>query len=304
MIKVNDLSHVVFRAPDLELMARFLTDFGLTATRDGDVLYARGYNTEPYLHITELGEPGFAGFGFRANSIDDVVALGRSEGVEPERVMRPGGGLSVTLRDPDGFLVEVISGQTPDVAVLLPEKIVWNSAHERLRLRTAKRTGTKAAHVVRLGHCVLNVSDFRLSEAWYKQRFGLITSDEIEVSSEESIGAFLRCDRGGELTDHHTLFLIQGRDGVSFNHAAFEVVDFDDLQAGHQRLRNAGWTSVWGIGRHVLGSQVFDYWNDPWGQKLEHWTDGDLFTAADGSNRAPLSELRAVQWGPLAPVSR
>ena len=34
----------------------------------------------------------------------------------------------------------------------------------------------------RLGHCVLNVKNFSESEAWYKSRFGLITSDEINLS--------------------------------------------------------------------------------------------------------------------------
>ena len=157
--------------------------------------------------------------------------------------------------------------------------------------------------MVRLGHAVLGVSDFRRSEQWYKERFGFITSDEIAVSPEMSIGAFMRCDRGDTPTDHHTLFLLQGPDGVGFHHAAFEVVDVDDLMAGHDQLAEGGWTPEWGIGRHLLGSQVFDYWKDPWGNTLEHWTDGDLFTAADGSNTAPLPDLLAVQWGPTPPFA-
>jgi catechol 2,3-dioxygenase-like lactoylglutathione lyase family enzyme len=155
--------------------------------------------------------------------------------------------------------------------------------------------------VVRLGHVVLNVSDFRASERWYKDRFGFITSDEIQLSPEFALGAFMRCDRGDTPTDHHTLFLAQGPNGPGFNHAAFEVVDLDDLMLGHQRLKDAGRHSEWGVGRHILGSQVFDYWRDPWGHTLEHWTDGDLFTAADGSSVATLQDLLGVQWGPSAP---
>jgi catechol 2,3-dioxygenase-like lactoylglutathione lyase family enzyme len=154
---------------------------------------------------------------------------------------------------------------------------------------------------MRLGHAVLNVSNFRTSEAWYKQRFGFITSDEIAVSPQFSLGAFLRCDRGATPTDHHTLFLAQSPRGLGFNHAAFEVADLDDLMLGHQRLADAGRHAEWGIGRHILGSQVFDYWRDPWGHTLEHWTDGDLFTAADGSNTVGVKDLLGVQWGPSAP---
>lgn len=148
---------------------------------------------------------------------------------------------------------------------------------------------------------MLNVADFRASEAWYKDRFGLITSDEIALNPSFSIGAFLRCDRGDQPTDHHTLFLLQSPKGPGFNHAAFEVRDLDDLMRGHQHLAERGRAQEWGVGRHLLGSQVFDYWRDPWGHTLEHWTDGDLFTAEDGSNIATLQDLMAVQWGPNAP---
>jgi hypothetical protein len=71
----------------------------------------------------------------------------------------------------------------------------------------------------------------------------------------------------------------------------------DDLMAGHDHLKAAGHTAEWGVGRHFLGSQVFDYWLDPWGHTLEHWTDGDVFTAEDGSNMATIADLMGVQWG-------
>jgi catechol 2,3-dioxygenase-like lactoylglutathione lyase family enzyme len=300
MIKIEDISHVAFRAPDLDRMAAFLADFGLITERDGDRLYARGLGPAPYVHVTELGEPGFAALGLRAASVADLEALAAAEGVEIRELDRPGGGSAVTLTDPDGYKVEVIAGQSGLDPLPLPDREAWNSARDHPRLRKAKRIG-EGAHVVRLGHAVLSVSDFRASERWYKDRFGFITSDEIAVTPEMSMGAFMRCDRGDTPTDHHTLFLMMNPAGVRFHHAAYEVVDMDDLLLGHERLAKAGWKPEWGIGRHVLGSQVFDYWRDPWGHTLEHWTDGDLLTAADGSNIASIRDLRAVQWGAAAP---
>jgi catechol-2,3-dioxygenase len=173
---------------------------------------------------------------------------------------------------------------------------------QRPRVSETRRTGEGPARIARLGHIVLNVSNFRASEAWYKSRFGFITSDEIAVTPEISVGAFMRCDRGETPTDHHTLFLLESPTGPGFNHAAFEVADIEALLAGHSRLLAAEHTPHWGIGRHVLGSQVFDYWRDPWGNTLEHWTDGDVFTAADGSRTATLKDLVDVQWGPAMPV--
>lgn len=303
-IKIEDVAYVRFRAPDLGEMKAYLADFGLGVVQEDDQrLFARGTGTAPFVHATEQGEPGFAALGLRAESLADLESLAQSEGGTIEPLDDPGGGFVLTLHDPDGHRVEVVAGQTLAEPITLPTPVQWNSAQARSRTRQTKRTGQGPAHVVRLGHCVLNVSDFRTSEAWYKDRFGFITSDEIALAPEFSIGAFLRCDRGERLTDHHTLFLIQSPNGPGFNHAAFEVADLDDLMAGHERLKAAGRTPEWGIGRHYLGSQVFDYWRDPWGHTLEHWTDGDLFTAADGSNKATIQELLGVQWGPTPPAT-
>jgi catechol 2,3-dioxygenase-like lactoylglutathione lyase family enzyme len=304
VLKIEDVAYVRFRAPDLGEMRGFLDDFGLAVVEATPRrIVARGAGTSPVAHVTELGEAGFAGVGFRAESLADLERLASAEGASVEDLDLPGGGKVVRLADPDGHVVEVVAGQAPAAPLAIPSALPWNRAGSHDRLRTTKRIAAGAAQVVRLGHVVLNVTDFRASEAWYKDRFGFITSDEIRLSPEFALGAFLRCDRGEAPTDHHTLFLMTGRKGPGFNHAAFEVADLDDLMRGHQRLADAGRHAEWGVGRHILGSQVFDYWRDPWGHTLEHWTDGDLFTAADGSNVASVQDLLGVQWGPAPPAT-
>lgn len=304
-IKIEDIAHVRFSAPDLDAMKSFLLDFGLVPVEtDGNELFVRGLGSQPFLHATVEGEPGFRGVGFRASSLADLEALAASENTTVETLEAPGGGSVVRLTDPDGYLVEVVAGQAPAQPLPVPDHSGRNDAREKLRLREPLRLKTQPANVVRLGHAVLEVTDFRTSEAWYKERFGFITSDEIELQPGFAIGAFLRCDRGELPTDHHTLFLLQGPNGPKFNHAAFEVVDMDDLMLGHTHLKAAERKSAWGVGRHILGSQVFDYWKDPWGHELEHWTDGDLFTLEDGSRKATLQELLDVQWGPKHPMTQ
>jgi catechol 2,3-dioxygenase-like lactoylglutathione lyase family enzyme len=302
-MKIEDIAYVRFRAPDLGAMKAFLCDFGLTPVPSSDgALYARGTGPQPFLHATAKGEPGFVALGLRAESMADLKRLAEVEGTRIEPLNAPGGGSVVALTDRDGYRVEVIAGQKPAESISMPDAPVRNDARAKLRLRASTRLAAGPAHVVRLGHAVLGVKDFRAAEAWYKSHFGFITSDEIEAAPGASIGAFLRCDRGATPTDHHTLFLLQAPSGPGFNHAAFEVMDFDDLMCGHTHLKQAKRTPAWGIGRHILGSQIFDYWKDPWGHELEHWTDGDLFTAADGSNKAALKELLAVQWGQNHPM--
>jgi hypothetical protein len=111
----------------------------------------------------------------------------------------------------------------------------------------------------------------------------------------------MRCDRGDQPCDHHTLFLLARGGPAGFMHSAFEVADFDDLMAGHEHLKGRGRDAAWGVGRHYLGSQIFDYWRDPWGHEIEHWTDGDKLLARDGGGVATIDQLMGVQWGMKMP---
>ena len=302
IIKIEDISHVRFSAPDLSEMRTFLQDFGLSCLEAGGKLYGRGRDGRPFLHATETGEPAFKALGLRAESLSDLETLASHEGVRVEELDTPGGGKVVRLTDPDGFLVEVVAGQQLVEPGPAGPQALRNTSQEHPRLRKTVRLEKGPSHVQRLGHCVLGVTDFRASEAWYKARFGFLTSDEIEMAPGAAIGAFMRCDRGDQPTDHHTLFLAQVPDAPKFMHAAFEVANFDDLMLGHAHLKSKRRDQAWGVGRHIMGSQIFDYWNDPWGHELEHWTDGDLFTAEDPPNKMPFESLLAVQWGTPHPM--
>jgi hypothetical protein len=51
----------------------------------------------------------------------------------------------------------------------------------------------------------------------------------------------------------------------------------------------------------VLGGQVFDYWKDPIGFTVEHWTDADLLTASvPAGSRLLFDPIN--QWGPNPPA--
>jgi catechol 2,3-dioxygenase-like lactoylglutathione lyase family enzyme len=301
-ININDIAYVRFSAPDLDEMEAFLTEFGMVrAQRSGDALYVRGLDGDPFLHVTHRGEPRFLAAGFEAASMRDLEILAREEKATIDPLDGPGGGSVVRLTDPDGFQIDVVAGGGSVARIDAPARSPINDASATPRLNAVKRLPKGPSHVKRLGHCVLNVRNFRESEAWYKSRLGLITSDEINLGSPDQVlGAFLRCDRGPIPSDHHTLFLL-GTGKPGFNHAAFEVVDFDDLMCGHDFLKQQGRRHEWGVGRHILGSQIFDYWRDPWNHTLEHWTDGDLLDAAWGSRSSTLQEALRTQWGPPPP---
>lgn len=301
IIKVEDIAHVRFAAPDLPAMRGFLEDFGLDCFEQGGRLYGRGEDGRPFVHVTEHGAAKFLAVGLRAQSIADLERLAAHEGLAPQVSDEPGGGMILRLTDPDGYLVEVVAGQqcaAPSAGAPHP----FNSATAKPRQRATVRLEPAPARVRRIGHAVLKVSDFRRSEAWWKDRFGFLTSDEIEAAPDVPLGAFMRCDRGDTPSDHHTIFLAQLPGKLGLLHAAFEVDGLDDLMLGHDYLKARHREAAWGVGRHIMGSQIFDYWKDPFGNELEHWTDGDLFTADDPPARQTMQALLAVQWGSPHPM--
>jgi hypothetical protein len=91
-IAVSDLAYVRFAAPDMDVMARFLTDFGLSVFEHGGRLYGAGSDDAAFVHVTELGDPAFLALGFRAQSLADLETLAHVEGKDIVSFDGPGGG--------------------------------------------------------------------------------------------------------------------------------------------------------------------------------------------------------------------
>jgi catechol 2,3-dioxygenase-like lactoylglutathione lyase family enzyme len=303
--RATALAYLIFERPDLDKAERFLTDFGLRrAERNDDTLYMRGTDTAPFCYIVRRADkPGFAGFGLRVETRDDLQALSRLDGASPIEPMNcPGGGRRIRLTDPSGFHVEAVQGQTMVEALPHRAMLRFNSTDAVERINGTQRPPVAPPEVVRLGHVVLELADYQATCAWYTQHFGFIPSDVQVLPDGSPAVAFMRLDLGDTPADHHTLALAQGF-APKHSHSAFELVDADAVGMGQRVLRERGWKHAWGIGRHILGSQIFDYWQDPWGAKHEHYCDGDLFTADEPSGLHPVSREAMSQWGQVMPGS-
>ena len=302
IVRVHDVLYPRLRAPDLDRMERFLVDFGMvTAERTPRALYMRGAGPHHHLHVTELGErAGLVGFAFLVTDVRDLDRLSRCEGAsDVHAIDEPGGGRRVTLTDPHGFVVEVVHGvESADRDA--PESLPLNLGSRVERARAVKRMAPGPSRLHRLGHLGINTPDVDATFAWYHHHFGLLKSDVVALGGME-FAQFCRCDRGSQLTDHHTLLIARAHsDRPSLNHASWEVRDLDDIWLGHGALAGKGHRHHWGVGRHTLGSQIFDYWRDPWGQVHEHFTDGDLLDASHATGvHGPLDA--GSQWGPQIP---
>lgn len=303
MIKVHNIAYIAYRAPDLDRMEAFLSDFGLTrSARAGDVLYMRGASPAPYIHITEKGEPGFVACGLAASSMQDLEQMAGRDGASAiEKLDSPGGGSRVRLRGPDGFRIDLVHGIKPAEPQPAREPLILNYAHEKQRRGGLQRPLKEPARVFRLGHAVFKVSDAEKAATWFESNLGMLRSDRLFIpdNPKQTLGVFLRCDRGSDWADHHSIFVIHSPDDIKVHHASFEIQDFDAQHIGHEWLKSKGWHHEWGIGRHLLGSQVFDYWRDPWGHLVEHYADGDLLTASAKPGDYPGTPENLAQWGPM-----
>ena len=204
------------------------------------------------------------------------------------------------LRDPDGIAVDVLHGFEPNALLPVRPPILHNAPNQIMRINDTQRPKLEPPQVTKLGHLVLEAVDFDRSVRWYIDSLGSIPSDVMCLSDGTPVGAFMRLDRGNEPADHHTLFVAMGLE-PKVDHVAFEVVDLDAVEMGQQVMMANRYRHAWGVGRHLLGSQIFDYWRDPWGQKHEHYADGDLFDAAQPAGYHLMNREGLYQWGPDLP---
>jgi len=298
VVKVSDLAFARLQSPDLDLAEQFLLDFGMVrAARTPTALYMRGTGPAHHIHVTHLGEPRFVGLAFHVESEAELKRLAKAPGASGvETVDEPGGGKRVRIRDPLGYAMEAVCGMKK--LKPLTVRTVTRKAGELLRIKPGP------SQVKRLGHAVMSTPGAKERIKWYREMFGFLPSDEVYAGPKENIiASFNRCDRGPKHVDHHTFLCFEG-DKVGLNHLAFEVHSFDDLMLGNHHLRTtARYEHIWGIGRHILGSQVFDYWKDPWGRVHEHWVDTDRLTARHKRNLIPAEEGLGSQWGDPAPAA-
>lgn len=117
------------------------------------------------------------------------------------------------------------------------------------------------------------------------------------------VTVFMHLDLGKEPVDHHAFFLGANPKTSHVHHASFEVHDYDTQQLGHQWLVEKGYRPAWGVGRHVLGSQIFDYWWDVSGNMVEHYADGDLVNAETPVGYVPAGPSSLAIWGPQVPAA-
>ncbi|MEU9573416.1 VOC family protein [Streptomyces massasporeus] len=304
VIKVTDLAWLEFEKPDLDRAEVFARDFGFgIAARTESELWLRGtFPGSPCMVIRRGRSSRFIGPAFRAAERADLDRLARATGCDVRDADVPGGGKVVGLLDPSGFPVRVV--HCGEQLSPLPEQqsLLLNFGTARRRTNATQRPPREPSRIQRLGHLVLETRVFARALDWYLDTLGMIVSDFLFLDGQRERGpvmAFIRCDLGSVPADHHTLAMHLGP-GTGYVHSAYQVTDLDSIAAGGEYLKERGYQRSWGIGRHIQGSQLFDYWRDPDHFMLEHFADGDLFSCDIEPGWAAFSTSGLAQWGPPA----
>ncbi|OQV04930.1 hypothetical protein CLAIMM_09743 [Cladophialophora immunda] len=290
-VRVTRLAFVHYQHPDLEKALKFFSDFGtVEEQRTPDKVYLRGFGIDPYIYVAEQSPDSkrhFVGGYWVVSSEEDLKKAASQPGASAIYDNDgPGGGKVVTVRDPCGFLVGFVFGQQlrnydGTTGLLEQTSPTTNSPFDKPRKGNVRRYRNGPSPVHKLGHYgyVVPRSKFMETLDWYHRLMNLKPTDTVyDPKTLEDETTFNHIDLGDEYTDHHSFFLAAGPDHkpAHIHHSSFEISDFDTQNLGHDWLRLHGWTNCWGIGRHVLGSQIFDYWFDASGNIVEHYADGDL----------------------------
>ncbi len=306
MIKVHDVSWLEFEKPDLKKAEAFALAFGFSvALRTDDELHLRGSDAgAPCVLIRRGPRSRFIGPAFVAAEHSDLLRLADATGATVRPLPETLGGVTVDLVDPSGIRLAGGLGHFTSSRSCPPRNRTCSTSAPATTWSgptATQRPPRVPTRVQRLGHIVLQTTKYLEALNWYLDHLGLIVSDFCYYPGQRERGpvmSFIRCDRGSTPADHHTLAMALGP-ANRYVHSAYQVCDLDALAAGGEYLREQGYFRSWGIGRHIQGSQIFDYWRDPDGDFLvEHFADGDMFDNTLEPGWAPLTASGLYQWGP------
>jgi len=291
---IHSIDHFALEVPSLDEATRFLDAFGFELESLPDELLLRTPgNDHVWARIREGARKQLAYLALHCFADDFaplceqiVQAGGKSAAPAP---LAPGDGF--WFHDPDGNLLQLKPGvkTSPGCKPLGREKLA------PLRSRGAvARADAPPTRPTRLSHVLMFTPDVREAVAFYERSLGLTLTD-----GSEGIVAFLHARHG---SDHHLIAFAQGA-AKGWHHSAWDVETIEEVGLGKMQMQQAGYVEGWGVGRHVLGSNYFQYVRDPWGSFWEYSADIDYVGAGTewpAGNHPPEDSL--YLWGPDVPA--
>ncbi|KAK5789892.1 hypothetical protein VI817_009015 [Penicillium citrinum] len=250
--------------------------------KDHESQYNYNTDTAPIANCTILRRipRSFWEIYLKQSKAPKAAALPDNSPVE-ELAYTPGAGSLVTITDPEHHQEPINPpGEQPP-----QKKIILNFPSEKLHIRKFNRFEPGSA----LDHFGLSTQNFESQLQFYTSTFNIVPTDFVYIEQDSQripITVFIHLDLVKEPVDHHAFFLGANSKKSLVHHCSFE-----------------GYPPAWGVGRHVLGSQILDYWWDISGNIVEHYADGDLVNAETPIGYVPAGPDSLAIWGPRVPAA-
>jgi catechol 2,3-dioxygenase-like lactoylglutathione lyase family enzyme len=271
---ISRVESLVYGVSDMAAGIRYYENWGLKAVERGERGATFKTPAGQTIHLRPIDDPSLpaAPDGDRStvrhtvwgvDTADDLEKIGAEMSTD-RKVVRAADG-SIRTVDESGFSIGFAVTQPADVQAQ-PPRVNLNENSRRLNETVA---AIPQAQPLRLGHVVFYIPKDGADRAvsFYIDRLGFRLSD-----STIGRGDFMRCAGS---RDHHNLFLLQRDGSAGFNHAAFEVRDFDEIMMGGACMKSNGWEPETTPGRHILGSNLYWYFRNPCGGNTEYFADMD-----------------------------
>lgn len=282
-----DVVDLQLRVPDPESLVAFWVRRGLTDHGAGVL----GTDERPsQLRVEQGGFRHVADLRLACHDETDLAAIAArlvDLGLEPQA-----GDGRLQVDDPvldHTVTIEVHAPGSRAVAPLAPatgRSLNRPGATPRVDRRSSACLGVAPHRPRRLGHVVFGTPDVEASRAFYVDGLGFKVSDVVGGG----IAYFLRCSN-----DHHNL-LLSPAPVPCLNHYAMEMDDVDAIGlAGGEILDERPDCAVAGLGRHVVGANLFWYLLDPAGGMFELFADMDRIV----DDARWDAELRRDDWDPF-----
>ena len=254
-MKISRIESILYGVQDLNAGIRFYTDWGLDCVQRGT-------------HGADFTMP--SGQTVLLRNIDDRAL---PPAIEPGSSVRE---ITWGVGDADS-LQEIAAELSRDRAVSQDAEGGLHTVdpnHSAIAFRIAKQLPANSARVnesgppmtpQRIAHVVYTVTKLqgRPTSDFYVERLQFRISDRVLDN-----GDFLRASGSH---DHHNLFIQHRVDKLTFNHAAFELDDFDQVKLAGGYMRDKGWTTAIEPGTHHVSSQQYWYFKNPCGGEAEYF---------------------------------
>ena len=273
--KVTGLRSAEFRVPDLAAAKKFYEDcWGLeTAAEEGGTVYLRGTGCEHHvLALREGGDKKLLRVNLAADdkqAVDGLYEKAKGLGASVDAAGDLGGAAGGY-----GFVFRDLNDREYCISAGLATHAAQPAAKDR---------------PIKLSHVVLNSPD---REAQSEQFIDLLG---FKLTDRTGFMDFIRCSK-----DHHAIAYTT-INTPTFNHCAFEMPSHDALMFGAGRMKQSGFPTEWGVGRHGPGNNIFAYFVDPNGYVIEYTAEveqvDESYKVGMPADWERPPELQGDNWG-------